>query len=97
MPNIKGMYYEKTLDEDTNMSVVNIRRPDDGNWALAMRFNIGGKILTCFVEDIEGVSFAGELGEALLEYAADAKAVQDAEDERRAKEHEALKNTTAKK
>jgi len=91
MANIKGQYLTRDLGDGTNMSVVNVKRPDDGTFALAFRLRAGQKSVTCFLEDVDANSYVSELIEALEDYQADRAAVEAEEAERRADEHESLK------
>jgi len=96
MANIKGQYLNKDLGDGTTISLINAKRPDDGTWALAFRLRAGQKLVTAFLEDVEAVSYAEELRDALTEYLEDKKAVADEETERRAKEHADLKGNRDK-
>jgi hypothetical protein len=69
--NLKGMYFEKDLGDGTTMKLIRIRRPDDDNWALAIQLNAGTKKVTCFLEDKEGVSFAGDLADGIVDFLED--------------------------
>ncbi len=65
---MKGMYFEKQMGDGTSVSVIRSRREDDGRWALAFRYRFDGKMLTCFLEDADGVCFVDELTDALVDY-----------------------------
>ena len=79
---MKGMYFEKDLGDGTRVSVVRIRREDDGNWALAFRWNFDGKVLTCFLEDVDGECFVDELTDVLVQYLEDKgdEAIEESEE-----------------
>ncbi len=91
MANIKGQYLSKDLGDGTSVSIINAKRPDDNTFALAFRLRAGKKSVTCFLEDIDAVSYVPELIEALQNYQEDRQAVEDEENERRATEHASLK------
>jgi len=70
--NLKGQYFYRDLGDGTSVSIVRKRRPDDEVWALAMLFKFpGGKSLTCFLEDVNGVCFVDELADGLCDYLED--------------------------
>jgi hypothetical protein len=96
MKNIKGQYLKKDLGDGTIVSVVNAKRPDDGTFALAILLRVGTRTATCFLEDVEAVSYVDELIEALQEYQADRLAMDEEETARRSKEHENLKSNRDK-
>ena len=75
--NLKGMYFEKDMGDGTSIAIVRTRRPDDQVFALAMKFRFGGgKMLTCFLEDAEGVSFVDEMSNALVDYLEDLSQIE---------------------
>jgi hypothetical protein len=94
MSNIKGQYLKKDLGDGTNVSLINAKRGDDGTFALAFRLRDGGRSVTLFLENVDAVSYAEELRDALTEYLEDRLAVDEEEAERRAKEHAKLKATS---
>jgi hypothetical protein len=91
MANIKGMYLTKDLGDGTQVSLVNMKRPDDGIFALCLMLRDGSRTAKVFLEDIDSVSYAEELRDALTAYLSDRDEVQAEEDKRRASEHENLK------
>lgn len=95
-PNIKGQYLSKELGDGTNVSLINARRKDDGTNALAFRLRDGGRSVTLFLEDVDAVSYAEELRDALTEYLADRQAVEEEESKRRSNEHAAMKDKREK-
>lgn len=66
--NIKGVYFSKEMGDGTTVSVIRKRRPDDEVWAMAMEFRNGPKVLTCFLETLDGECFVNELADALVDY-----------------------------
>jgi hypothetical protein len=96
MANIKGQYLKRDLGDGTNVSLINTKRSDDGTFALAFRLRDGGRSVTLFLEDVDAVSYARELRDALTEYMVDRDAVEAEEAERRGKEHEKLKENRDK-
>lgn len=66
--NLKGSYFSKDMGDGTMMSVIRKRRPDDEVWALALEFRNGAKVMTCFLETLDGVCFVNELADALVDY-----------------------------
>lgn len=92
MANIKGQYFLKDLGDGTSVSVINVKRGDDGTFALAFRLRAGEKSVTCFLETVDAESYVPELVEALQEYQEDRMAVEEEESDRRNKEHEDMKS-----
>ncbi len=96
--NLKGQYFYRDLGDGTSVSVIRKRRPDDEVWALAMLFKFpGGKSLTCFLEDVNGVSFVQEIAEGLLDYLDDTIDIEIEKSEADGDEFILRKRETAKK
>ena len=93
---MKGLYFEKDMGDGTYVSVVRIKREDDGNWALAFRFRFDGKMLTCFLEDMDGNCFVDELTDALVEYLDDKTDEEIEESEEKGKAFTARKEAEKK-
>ena len=74
--NLKGMYFEKDLGDGTMLKLIRLRRPDDQNWALAIELSAGGKKARCFLEDVEGVCFANDLADGLVDFLADVSEIE---------------------
>lgn len=96
MSNIKGQYLSKDLGDGTSVSLINAKRKDDGTFALAFRLRDGGRSVTLFLEDVDAVSYAEELRDALTDYLADRQAVEEEESKRRGDEHKSLKEKREK-
>jgi len=84
---MRSMYFDKDLGDDTRLKVVRIQRPDDGVPAMALQFCFENKVLSCFLENNDGVSYIDELTEALVLCMEDMWKEQKEESERKAKEH----------
>lgn len=77
--NMKGLYFTRDMGDGTNCSLVYLKRPDDHVPALAMRFRLGAgkKMLTCFLEDKDGVCFVDDLTNAMIEFSEDRTAMEE--------------------
>ncbi len=75
--NLKGQYFFKDMGDGTSVAIIRKRRPDDEVWALAMEFRfLGGKVMTCFLEDAVGIPFVEEITDGLLDYLEDISEIE---------------------
>ncbi|KKK90239.1 hypothetical protein LCGC14_2725090 [marine sediment metagenome] len=96
--NLKGQYFYKDMGDGTSVSIVRKRRPDDEVWALVMLFKFpGGKLLTCFLEDTNGIPFIQELADGLIDYLEDVSEIDIENSEAAGDDFILRKRETAKK
>ena len=95
--NLKGQYFYRDLGDGTSVSVIRKRRPDDEVWALAMEFRVGGKVMTCFLEDSAGVPFVQEMTDGLIDYLEDVSEIEIENSEAAGDDFILRKRETAKK
>jgi hypothetical protein len=65
------MYFEKDMGDGTTLKLIRLRRPDDQNWALAIELSAGGKKARVFLETKEGLCFANDLADGLVDFLED--------------------------
>jgi hypothetical protein len=89
---MKTRYFMKDLGDGTSVELARMRRPDDDNMALAIRFKLSdGRMLNCFLEDKDGNSFVDELCEGLTDFLCDVEEQNKRDEETKKAYHEEMK------